>query len=758
MLFPPLSFQSSFLSLSLSFSLSSFLISFVATSPEKVRLFSTMSNLPYQSFPSPFRNPGDDAQTVIDRLPIPSDLFGSSYEVPNSKAKGYSPVYRSLISKDSLIANVHPDLDTAYSIFQHSLKQAPNKSYLAHKPLDDKTKSYNPYTFLTFSQVDDLSRQVGSATLHLLANAGVSVSKETIFTIYLPNCIYFPILDLASQAYSVTTTCLYDTLKKEEISHILKLTASPVVFTEKNKVKNVLALKIPTLKFVVVTKDLDNFADRDLLAAAELANIQLLDLSSLTEIGKANLKPISPPTSDNLFTLSFTSGTTSLPKGVQITHRNTVSLIATLCAGTEYAKVPNGESTSFEFLPLAHCYQRLMFYLDTLRRYVNYFPHDPSNVASYFEDIKIIKPSYLCAVPAVLGRIELALKAQIFASKELTDAVNYKISKLKQRKEASHPKFDSEIVPKLRAAFGFENVNYLGTGSAATSLDTLFFLKACFNVTILQGYGLTETTACFCCSSPLLDTYGTNGVVGPAGELRLRDIPEMNYTFDSNRSGEILVRGLNITTGYYKRPDLFKEVIDDDGWFPTGDVATLDDKNRVIIVDRVKNFFKLSQGKFIAAESVQSTYLTKNPALEQLFIYGDSTRSFLIAITGVNPAAFKNLLQKHNISLDFDFAKLIEAVSTNNLNDTSVTQFRELANQRHIRELVLKEFNKNVSDSGLVSFELMKNIHIDIAPFSVEKGTLTPTLKIKRPIAKQKFAKKIDELYAEGTIYQTSKL
>ena len=266
------------------------------------------------------------------------------------------------------------------------------------------------------------------------------------------------------------------------------------------------------------------------------------------------------------------------------------------------------------------------------------------------------------------------------------------------------------------------------TGSAPISPEVLSFLKCCFACPIHEGYGQTES----CAASSVTSAYDPEAghVGGPLAcvRMRLRDIPEMEYySTDENPRGEICFQGNSIFHGYYKNAERTKEALSEDGWLKSGDVGMIMPNGSVRIIDRAKNIFKLSQGEYIAPEKLENVYI-QCPLIQQVFVDGDSTKSWLIAICVIERESVVKWLNKQDIVADPN--NLQKFIDGGTLHTAILASFLELA-----------KVNKF---SGL---EKIKKVHLSDDPFTVENDLLTPTMKIKRAVARKYFAKEIKEMY-----------
>lgn len=221
------------------------------------------------------------------------------------------------------------------------------------------------------------------------------------------------------------------------------------------------------------------------------------------------------------------------------------------------------------------------------------------------------------------------------------------------------------------------------------------------------------------------------GAPFPCSEVKLVDVPDMNYlsTDLPHPRGEICIRGNSIMREFYKSPEKTAEAIDAEGWLHTGDIGMLDDANRIAIIDRLKNIFKLSQGEYIAPEKIESIY-QKHELIAQAFVYGDSKQSQLVGVFVPDKETFRPWAVK----------KLPELAS-------SLSNEKELYTSPQMREAFLKEIEAFGKKSGLKGFECVKAVHLSEEEFSVENELLTPTFKLKREAVRNIYLDEIASMY-----------
>jgi len=467
-----------------------------------------------------------------------------------------------------------------------------------------------------------------------------------------------------------------------------------------------------------------------------------MDLKEFEAIGAKALKEPKPATPDQLVSICYTSGTTSNPKGVMLTH----GMLAMAVQSNLYGLDLPDDGSTFSYLPLAHIYERVteLCTIATGAR-IGYFSGDPLRL---IEDCQILKPSLFPSVPRVLNRVYqaamLAGDVPGFKGNLFRKAIQVKLANLRSTGENTHLFWDKLVFRKIRAVLG-GNLKLLTSGSAPIHDDVLDFFKIALSCDVLEGYGMTENCGC-CTKAWPLDPSASGTVGGPqaTNEIKLVDVLAMNYTSEDKPRprGELCCRGENIMVSYYKDEKNTREAIDDEGWLHSGDVAEIDEFGRIRIIDRVKNIMKLPQGEYVALEKIENTY-SSSAAVAQLYVHGDSLQPYLLGVVIPDPVQ-------------------LAAIASRVIGDKVAPENVKALGEACKHPGVIKEFvgllDKEAKKGGLKGFETLKRIHLTLDPFSVEDGTLTPTFKIKRKDAYNKFKAEIDALFSLGEPGASSKL
>lgn len=558
--------------------------------------------------------------------------------------------------------------------------------------------------------------------------------------IWSANRAEWQLVDLAAHAFSLVGVPLYDTLGPNVVEYVVNHAPLSIVFAASSHIPALLrvAPKCASLRIVVSMDKLMEREGKVLKSWSETVGIELWEIEDLESWGaqegaKRNIQ-FRPPTPQQTATISYTSGTTGNPKGVVLTHSAvTQGVVAQSLGGTI---VGDEQPVLLSYLPLAHIFERffelLMMYIDGC---IAYTTGDPLRL---LEDAQIMKPHLFPSVPRVLNRIHQAIMAQVHAGGVkgalLSRAINTKIENYRKTGEVTHAVYDALVFRKVRQLLG-GRVVFICSGSAPISPEVLETLKACFSCDVAEGYGLTETVGTCTAGIPHdVGHLGTTGGPRVGIQLKLRDVVELNYTTADKPypRGELLIGGPIRLSRYHRDPENTKKSIDEDGYFHTGDIASIDNAGRVKIIDRIKNVIKLSQGEYVALEKVEGVF-GLHPLFSTMVVHGDGLESHIILIGICDPV---------------QASQFVNRVLGEKIEPTDVAGLKSRINDKRMRRAVLKDLKKLAKKSGLNSFETVKGLHLELDPFP--EHVLTPTLKVKRQAAAEHYREVIRAVYAEG--------
>ncbi|RIA86944.1 hypothetical protein C1645_828502 [Glomus cerebriforme] len=649
--------------------------------------------------------------------------------IPGSKKPGQTAIYRNSLMPNELVEKPCPQVSTVFESFQYAAGKYANNPCLGYRPFNKNTGQYGEYVWETYKETLDRFTNLGSGLVHINDTIVKNGKKDKypigVWSINKPE---FQLIIQANAAYNLITVPLYDTLGPDTIEYCMNHAEIQIVLMTANHITSMLkfATKIPQLRVIISIDPLEDSAKLLREWASEL-NIKVYEFSEIEKLGKENPRNYNPPTPNDLFTIPYTSGTTGIPKGVVITHKNMVAVVASIALATPITS----DDVFISYLPLAH-----IFGMDIELGFlfvgcsIGYYRGD---IFGIFDDMKVLKPTVFPSVPRIFNRVAAILKSYSVDSTGIIGtlarkAINDKLENLEKTGSVTHPIWDRLFLNKFKAFFG-GRIKYFSTGGAPLAKDVMDFLKVVFSVSFQEGYGQSEVTG-LGCATMFGDVQASH--VGPpvlSSELKLVDVPEMNYTSEDKPfpRGEICIRGAGVMIGYYKDEKKTKETIDKDGWLHSGDIGYIDARGCVVIIDRKSSIFKLAQGEYIAPEKIEQIYL-RNLLLAQLFVYGEPIRSELVGIAVPNPELFvpwANKLLGENY------------------------EFEELVKNKKVCDALLESINQVGIKYGLNGFERIKAVYVEPKPFSPDDGIITATFKTKRPAMAKFYRKIINQLYAD---------
>ncbi|XP_066410578.1 long-chain-fatty-acid--CoA ligase 5 isoform X1 [Molothrus aeneus] len=620
-----------------------------------------------------------------------------------------------LLTDNNLLSYYFEDAKTLYEVFQRGVSISGNGDCLGYR------KPKQPYQWLTYKQVSDRTKYLGSGLLQ----KGCQPSSSQYIGIFAQNRPEWIISEYACYTYSMVAVPLYDTLGPEAIVYIVnKADISVVICDTPAKaeilLKNCEDKKTPCLKIIVL---MDLF-DKELKDRGAKVGIEILSLQEVEELGKNNIREPVPPRPEDLSVVCFTSGTTGNPKGAMLTHQNVVSNAAAFLRCTENTIECTSSDVAISYLPLAHMFERVVqTVVYSCGAKVGFFQGD---IKLLTDDMKTLKPTLFPVVPRLLNRVYDKIQSGANTPVKnflLKFAVFMKTAEIKQGIIRNDSIWDKLIFKKIQETMG-GRVRIMVTGAAPISPSVLTFLRAALGCQIFEAYGQTECSAGSTFSMPGDWTTGHVGAPLACNIIKLDDVEEMSY-FSSNNEGEVCIKGPNVFKGYLKDPEKTAEAIDKDGWLHTGDIGKWLPNGTLKIIDRKKNIFKLAQGEYIAPEKIENVYIRSAP-VAQVFVHGESLRSFLIGIVVPDAEMLPEFAAKLGVKGSFE----------------------ELCKNPAVKKAILDDMIQLGREAGLKSFEQVKDLYIHTELFSVENGLLTPTLKAKRGDVVKFFQKEIEALYS----------
>lgn len=507
------------------------------------------------------------------------------------------------------------------------------------------------------------------------------------------------------------TTTIYPSSLPEDCSYIVSDSDSVFAFAENDEqVKKLMSVKaqMPGLKKIIV---IDGKASGDGF---------VITLQELQELGKPSSQADYEATAkqaknDGIATLIYTSGTTGKPKGVILTHDCWVYE----GEGINEMKLLVPEDVQFLWLPLAHSFGKV---LEVAQIVIGFHTAVDGRVDKLVENLGQVKPTFVAAVPRIFEKVYNkvvegakkggGLKWSIF---KWSIDIGKQVSKLRQSGQEPSGLLAMQngiaqklVFSKLQDRFG-GRLRYFVSGSAPLSREMAEFFHAC-NILILEGYGLTESSAASFVNRPSGFKFGTVGPPLPGTTLKIES------------DGEILIKGRGIMRGYHNKPEETAATLKD-GWLYTGDIGELDEGGRLKITDRKKDLIKTSGGKYVAPQNIEGKFKMSCPYVSNALVHGNN-RNFCVMLIALDPEA------------------IMEWAKGNGVNGG----YEEVVKDPRTHALI-KPFIQDLN-KGLASYESIKNFAILPKDLTLDAGDLTPSLKVKRKAVETKYKDMIETFYA----------
>ncbi|MEU7425100.1 AMP-binding protein [Streptomyces sp. NPDC040750] len=529
--------------------------------------------------------------------------------------------------------------------------------------------------------------------------------------------------DLGIMCAGGATTTVYPQTNADESGFILSDSESRVLIAEDAaQVAKALEKRaeLPDLTKVVVIDPAGAETGDWVISLAELERRGAAYLETHPQLIKERVGAI---TKEQLATLIYTSGTTGRPKGVRLPHDNW-SYMAKAIASTGLL---GAEDVQYLWLPLAHVFGKV---LTSGQIELGHVTAVDGRVDKIIENLPVVRPTYMAAVPRIFEKVYNGVAAKAREG----GAAKYKIfqwaaevareyAKVTQDNfrrtgtasaplglAARHKVADTLVYGKLREAFG-GRLRACVSGASALSPEIGYFFAGA-GIHILEGYGLTESSAASFVNPGEAYRTGTVGKPLPGTEVRIAE------------DGEILLRGPGIMQGYHRLPEKTAEVLESDGWFHTGDIGELSPDGYLRITDRKKDLIKTSGGKYVAPAEVEGQFKAVCPYVSNILVHG-ADRNYCTALIALDEPALQDWAKDNGLA-GRSYAEIVAAPQTVELVDGYVRQL----------------------NAGLQRWQTIKKFRLLPRDLDVEHGEITPSLKLKRPVVEREYKHLIDEMYA----------
>jgi len=587
----------------------------------------------------------------------------------------------------------------------HRLKEQVNKygTRDIYRIKNYKTQSYDSVSWNSVSENVDL---VARALLSM------GFGKEENIGIFSNNCLEWATTDYGILAMRGVVVPFFGTATKEQVKYIVDETKMSVIFVgnlEQFDKAFWLFSQDTSLKKIIFFSENINAQDDRCMSWKDFINLD----KDGNQIDKYN-KVLEEAGLDDLATILYTSGTTGEPKGVMLAHSHFMYTFE-----THVKRIGAKEDDiSMAFLPLSHIFERTWSFFMMHAGVTNVLLENPRDV---IEELPRANPSLMCTVPRFFEKTYEGIQAEYSKWPGFKQKIfdwSIKVGHLKSAYRSTAQKgpiglrikfgiANKLVLKKLREIFG-KNMRIVPCSGAAISTELLKFFHAT-GLFVNYGYGATETTATVSCFKTDEYEFGACGTI----------MPEVNVKI--SEKGEILVKGRTVFLGYYNKPKETAEALVD-GWYKTGDEGYLSEQGNLVMLDRLRDLFKTSVGKYVSPQKLE-LLLSQNKFIEQIIVFGDNRKY----ITALIIPSFENL--------KWETTKM----------GISINKPEELIKLDAIKQFYKDEID--VMQEVLAPYEQVKQFTLLPEPFSVENKSLTSTLKIRRRVIAEQFNGEIEAMY-----------
>lgn len=522
--------------------------------------------------------------------------------------------------------------------------------------------------------------------------------------------------DLAVMCAGAATTSIYPSTGVEDIGYILTNSGTRLVFAEDDTQIAKLRTLRDHLPDVIRVVTFDGQSDGEWVLS--LADLEALGARHLVEHPNAVDEAVGAVRPEHLATLMYTSGTTGRPKGVELPHR----CWTYVGAGAKSLDILSINDLHFLWLPLSHSFAKM---LQAVQLQIGFPTAVDGRMDKIVENLETIRPTFMAGPPRIFEKVRASVVQKMHEEggtklKLFTWAfdVGRQVSQAQLAGNApglalraQHGIADRLVYTKVRDRLG-GRIRFMISGSAALSADVATWFHAA-GLLVLEGYGLTETSAAGCLVSLHHPAFG---VVGP---------PLVGTEVRIAADGEILVRGPSVMSGYHNMPEATAEALSSDGWFASGDIGEIDATGQLRITDRKKDLMKTSGGKYIAPQTIEVLFRALCPLASQMLVHADR-RNYATALITLDSIALAQWARAQGLT-ETDYATLAAHLTVRSYVKSSIDELNARLNR----------------------WETIKDFRILDHDLSVESDELTPSLKVKRKVVEGKYQTLLDSMYTD---------
>ncbi|CAG5113189.1 Oidioi.mRNA.OKI2018_I69.chr2.g7318.t1.cds [Oikopleura dioica] len=593
---------------------------------------------------------------------------------------------------------------TLMECFQQGLKAAGEDGVCCGTP-----NAEGKYVTQTYGELKTTAQRLGNAFNKL----GLINGKSKI-AIFSANCFEYDAIIIGGYFQNLCNVSLYDTLGEEAVKFILEQAHSTLFQQNQNKLDLILKVKPEHLKTIVMLREYQT----------DSTEVNIMSFSDFVSTGDSDDSKNVLPTSSDMATINYTSGTTGNPKGVILTHKN----ICTVAIGILVFSTPEPWDNTdiwFSYLPMAHIFERAVHCV--LMSIGAQWWFSSGDIKKLLPELAVVRPTIFGSVPRVMNKIFDKIKATMAESKIkgwlLDAATSSKRERLDNGQVTNDTLWDCLVLKKVQNLLGGRIRTWV-SGAAPLNPTVRGFIREIFSCYVIEAYGQTENVGCGTATS-FVNYQIEDGCVGPPqpwNEIKLADVPEMEY-FGKDGKGEVCFRGDNTMQGYYNDPEKTAEAIDEDGWLHSGDIGQWMENGTIKIIDRKKHIYKTALGEYIAPERIEGIY-SNHPQIAQMFLWGSSLQATNVAII---------VPEEDKFMKEYGKGRTFEEACT---DPDTIAKF-------------LTAINEFARQDGVKGYEVPKAIYLEHELFSIENELLTPTQKAKRPSIQKKYMSIMEKLYEE---------
>ena len=567
---------------------------------------------------------------------------------------------------------------TYAQLFTHISSNDPNQTFLNYI-------EKNSYQNISTSEFSNKVKYLSYALKEM------GITKNEHIAIHINSSPSWLIIDFALQIIGAISVPIFKDISQKNLTYQIHDSNIQHIFTDDSTLLN--NKNITLTIFTVNNKNANEINIEHLYKKG-----QYLDKKNIYNLEKL----IKNVHEEDTFSVIYTSGSTGIPKGVELTHKNIISQLHSINANFDIDK----KDRALSLLPLAHIFERVVMSFYLSKNTSIYFVDDLQNIANLMQEVR---PTIMTVVPRLLEKIFIKIQTKVSQTKGISKiiahlAFNRALTKQHNTFNLLDTIYDTLVYSKFRESFGGKLKILITGGSSLNKEIYTFFVN--IKLPLYQGYGLTESSPVICVNTPKQNKIGTCG------------LPLNNVQVKLTKENELLARGPNIMKGYKNQQALTNRTIDKEGWLHTGDLAHIDEEGFITIKSRKKELFKTSTGKYVSAIAIEQE-LVKSKFIDFAMVIADN-KQYVTALLFIDVTVYEQYKKSHTLTESFT------------LNDFCALQEIQNNIKEHINHL----------NSTLNKWEQIVKYEIITQTLDIQKGELTPSMKICRDIIEKKYEKK----------------